>query len=224
MATESCIGCSNRCVHAHRPAAAVLVCLLGPPRQHSAGLSRASRAALHRLLLLTGTQRLARAALRGCRDVLLRCLSGCGSSSVRLAGLCLCADAPRAVASVCWPQTGRLLVSHGSKNKGCPSVFPHRPAASPAHPAAQTCRTHSAVMPTRSRAHKAANTQPSAVRRRAAMPCSPFFAQSTRAALSSTSIPSGTKDSFQQISDHLPDACIEDALPHASLAVILTAC
>ena len=32
--------------------------------------------------------------LRGRRDVLLRCLSGCGSSSVRLADLCLCAGSP----------------------------------------------------------------------------------------------------------------------------------
>ncbi|ESU41438.1 SSU ribosomal protein S10P, partial [Giardia duodenalis] len=90
-------------VHAHRPGPCRAHV---PPRSSETAQRRAVEgitwAALHRLLqLLIGTQRLARAALRGCRDA--HCCGASldvGFSSTRLADLCLCADAPRAVAAV----------------------------------------------------------------------------------------------------------------------------
>ena len=133
-----------------------------PPRSSetacSAGPLRASRAALHRL---AGAPRRDTASCQGStsrmpRYVLPRCLSGCRLLLTRLADLCLCADAPRAVASVCWPQTGSLLVSHGSRSKSRPSV----PAQACREPCT-LCRTHSAACPLLL-AHRAVNTQPSA--------------------------------------------------------------
>ena len=44
------------------------------------------------------------------------------------------------------PRQGQSLGRHGSKNKSCPSIFPHRPAASPAHPAARPA-AHTCSLP-----------------------------------------------------------------------------
>ena len=132
----------------------------GPSRQHSAGLSRASHGQLSTGCCSSsqGHSILTRAALRGRRDA--HC---CGASldadfsSARLADLCLCAAAPRAVASVCWPQTGNLLVSHGSKNKSVPlhsTDLPREPCT--------LCCTHTCSHANSLPAHRAASTQPSA--------------------------------------------------------------
>ena len=112
---------------------------------------------------------------------MLRCLSGRRLLPTRLADLCLCADAPRAVASVCWPQTGRLLRQPGSRNKSRPSV----PAQACREPCT-LCRTHSAAC------HSLPGTQGgqyTALCSGAAVHAALCTAQ---AALSSTSIPSGT--------------------------------
>ena len=190
---ESCIGCSNRCVHARRP----VPCRAHvPPRSSETVQRRAVEgvawAALHRLLqLLIGTQRLARAALRGRRDA--HC---CGASldadfsSARLADLCLCAAAPRAVASVCWPQTGNLLVSPAAGARASLRLSAPTLPLQPREPCTlccTPCRTHSAVMPLApgTQGPRPTRRPDSAVRRRAAMPCSPSAQH--RAALSSTS-------------------------------------
>ena len=60
--------------------------------------------------------------LRGRRDVLLRCLSGCGSSSTRLADLCFCADSPRSSGRLC---RAGLPPSH-SQDKGGVSWSPRQ--------------------------------------------------------------------------------------------------
>ena len=116
-AMSLCLGPVHAC-HAERPLPAPGAPLCAAPGAFPFGLfedgmqRRAVEgitwAALHRLLQLfvIGTQRLARAALRGSAMCMLRCLSGCGSSSVRPADLCLCADGPRAVASVCGRRRG----------------------------------------------------------------------------------------------------------------------
>ena len=186
--TESCTGCSNRCVHAHRPVPCVLVCLLGPSRQQSAGLSRASHGQFcHRLagaLFHRDTASCQGSASR-IRDM---------SAAVPLwtpappqRGWLTCASVPTPLEQ--WPLCAgrRRAVSWSAMAARIRAVFPspHRPASA----ATRTLHISAASLPhtyvqpiTRSRTHRAANTQPSAVRRRAAVPCSPFFAQSTRAA------------------------------------------
>ena len=172
MVLESCTGCSNRCVHAHRPGPCVLMCLLGPPRQHGAGLSgrhmggSPPAAAPHRdtAPCQGSTSRMPRCA---CCGVSL----GAGFSSTRLADLCFCADAPQSSGLCVLAADGASLGRHGSRTKSV-SPSPPRPAASPARPAARPA-AHT-VQPCPSLpAHRAASAQPSAVRRRAATPCSP---------------------------------------------------
>ena len=85
------------------------------------------------LQLLIGTRRLARAALRGCRDV--HCCGAsvdAGFSSTRLADLCLCADAPRAVASVCGRRRAVSWSATAAGTRADPPS-PCRPVASLAH-------------------------------------------------------------------------------------------
>ena len=111
------------------------------------------------------------------RCVLLRCLSGCRlllSEAGRSVPLCrqpleqwpLCAGRRRAVS---WSTMAARI-------RAVPPS-PHRPCLcsheNPAHICCiGLCRTHSAACPSLL-AHRAASTQPSAVRRRAATPCSP---------------------------------------------------
>ena len=121
--------------------------------------------------------------------------------------------APRAVASVCWPRQGQSLGRHGSRSKSCPSIFPHTPAASPAHPAAHTAQSCQLAP-----AHRAASAQPSAVRRRAATPCIPSAQHKSCSELALLD-PIGTKDSPQQ--PRPARRLHQDAPPDASLAVTL---
>ena len=78
------------------------------------------------LQLLTGTQRLARAALRGSAMCMLRCLSGCGFSQ---RGWRICASVPTPLEQwpLCAAADGASPGQPGSRSKSCPSVFPHRP-------------------------------------------------------------------------------------------------
>ena len=199
-------------------APAVLVCLLGPPRQHSAGLSRASHGQLS-----TGCccSSYGHSVLPGqhCEDAAMCCCGAsldAGSSSTRLADLCLCADAPRAVASVCWPQTGSLLVATAAGTKAVPPS-PHRPAASPAHPAAGLPHTRAAV-PLAPGTQGGQRADPTLREEKGSNPTQSLCTAQT--ALSSTS---ARRD--DSLSSHdLPGSLHSDAPPHASLRVILTAC
>ena len=185
---------SNGCVHAHRPVPCVLVCLPGPPRQQSAGLSGHRMGSSPRLLqLLTGTQHLARTALRGSAMCVAAVPLWMRLLPTRLADLCFCTAQPlgavkpfvsRWPASFAQPGQGqRLLVSPAAGTRA--SLHPCTPCCTP-------CRTHSAAC------HSLPGTQgprptrrpDSAVRRRAAVHTALCTAQ---AALNSTSIPSGTK-------------------------------
>ena len=126
----------------------------GPSRQHSAGLSRASHGQLSTGCCSSsqGHSILTRAAPRGRRDA--HC---CGASldadfsSARLADLCLCAAAPRAVASVCWPQTGNLLVSPAAGARASLRLSAPTLPLQPREPCTLCCiglcRTHSAACP-----------------------------------------------------------------------------
>ena len=136
-----------------------------------------------------------------CEDAAMCCCGAsldAGFSSTRLADLCLCADAPRAVASVCWPQTGRLLVSHGSRSKSRPPV-PAQACHEPCTPCCTVCRTHSAACPSLpgTQGPRPARRPDSAVRRRAAVHAVPLHRAQELLRIG-TSIPSGTRDSFQQ--------------------------
>ena len=141
------------------------------------------------LQLLTGTQRLARAALRGSAMCMLRCLSGCGFSQ---RGWRICASVPTPLEQwpLCAAADGASPGQPGSRNKGCPSVFPHRSCLcshEPCTPCCTPCRTHSAAC------HSLPGTQGgqhTALCSGAAVHAAICTAQ---AALSSTSIPSGTK-------------------------------
>ena len=127
------------------------------------------------LQLLTGTQRLARAALRGsamCTAAVplwMRLLPNEAGWPVPLcrrpssSGLCV------------RQQTGRLLVSPAAGIRAVPPSFrtdPASAATSLAHPAAHPA-AHTVQPATRSRAHRAASTQPSAV----GQPCTQPSAQ-----------------------------------------------
>ena len=175
MVLESCIGRSNRCVHARRPGPCVLVCLPGPPRQHAAQGCRGhhmgssppgcSSSQGHRVL-----------PGQHCEDPRCACCGAsldAGSSSVRLADLCLCAGSPH-------QSSGHLCraglppshsqdkggVSWSAMAAGIRAVFPHRPCLCSHESLAHICciglcRTHSAACPPLL-AHRAASTQPSA--------------------------------------------------------------
>ena len=178
--TESCTGRSNGCVHA-------------PDRP----LRGSCASPVLRDSTAQGCQGIAWAALPGCcssfsqghsvlpgqrfedpRCVLLRCLPGCRLLPTRPADLCLCAAQPSSSGLCVRPQTGRLLVSPAAGTRA--SLVPAHPAA---HSAAHT------VQPiTRSRAHRAASAQ--TLCSGAAVHAALCTAQ---AALSSTSIPPGTK-------------------------------
>ena len=151
-------------------APAVLVCLLGPPRQHSAGLSRASHGQFcHRLVAtLFHRDTASRPGQRFEDGAICTAAVPLWMPASPQRGWLTCASVPTPLEqwpSVCWQQTGSLLVSYGSRNKSCPSVFPHRPCLcsheNPAHPAAQPA-AHTVQPATRSWAHRAASTQPSA--------------------------------------------------------------
>lgn len=119
-------------------------------------------AARRLLQLLIGTQHLARAALRGCRDV---CCSGASlDAGFSQRGWRICASvptAPRAVASVCgrrravsWSTMAAGIRASLVPAQACHENLAHSAAGLP----------HTYVQPiTRSRAHRAASTQPSAV-------------------------------------------------------------
>ena len=120
-----------------------------------------------------------------------------GSSSVRLADLCLCAGSPRAVASVsrrpasfAQPRQGRRLLRQPRQQEQelsfrlSAQTLPLQ-SENPAHICRMACRTH--VQPATRSWHTGRPTRrpDSAVRRRAATPRSPSAQH--RAALSSTS-------------------------------------
>ena len=200
-----------------RPAPARLVCLLGPPRQHSAGLSRASHGQLSPAAAPHRDTASCQGSTSRIRDVLLRCLSGCGFSQ---RGWLTCASvpaAPRAVASVCWPRQGQSLGRHGSRSKSCPSIFPHRPAASPAHPAARpaahTAQSCQLAPGTQGGQHTALCSEEKG--------SNPTQSLSTAQGCSELALldPNGPKDSPQQ--PRPARRLHQDAPPHASLAVTL---
>ena len=68
-----------------------------------------------------------------------------GSSSARLADLCLCAAAPQSSGLCVLAADGPSLGRHGSRSESVPPS-PHRPAASPAHPAARPA-AHTCSLP-----------------------------------------------------------------------------
>ena len=132
-----------------------------------------------RLQLLTGTQRLARAARR--RSAMCCCGASLGAGFSQR-GWRICASVPTPLEQwpLCAAADGASPGQPGSRNKGCPSVFPHRSCLcshEPCTPCCTPCRTHSAAC------HSLPGTQGG---QHTAL-CT------AQAALSSTSIPSGTK-------------------------------
>lgn len=128
-----------------------------------------------RLQLLTGTQRLdqgsaSRTPRCACCGAIV--FLDAGFSSARLADLCLCADGPQSSGLCVLAADGPSLGRHGSRSKSRPSV-----PAQACHEPCTLCRrpaAHTVQPATRSRAHRAANTQPSAVGRRAAVHAVPL--------------------------------------------------
>ena len=138
--TESCTGCSNRCVHAHRPVPCVLVCLPGPSRQQSAGLLRASHGQLSPAAAAPHRDT---ASCQGSTSRTSRCAAAVPlwTPASPQRGWLTCASVPtplRAVASVCGRRRAVSCVSHGSKNKSCLSV-----SAQTCREPCTLCRTHS---------------------------------------------------------------------------------
>ena len=104
-----------------------------------------------------------------------------------------------------WPQTGRLLVGHGSRTKSRPSV-----SAQACHEPCTLCciglcRIHKCSLP----------LAPGHTGRPARSPSAQH-----RAALSSTSVHLGRKIVFSRYPITCQDSLHRDALPHASLAVM----
>ena len=122
-------------------------------------------AALHRLLLLTGTQHLARAALRGWRDMC--CCGASLDAGFSQRGRLICASvlhSPHQSSKAICVAGRRRGVSWSATAARIRAVFPSfrtDPATSLAHPAAYSA-AHTVQPATRSWAHRAASTQPSA--------------------------------------------------------------
>ena len=121
--TESCTGCSNRCVHAHRPVPCVLVCLPGPSRQQSAGLLRASHGQLSPAAAAPHRDT---ASCQGSTSRTSRCAAAVPlwTPASPQRGWLTCASVPtplRAVASVCGR---RRAVSWSAMAAGARAVFP----------------------------------------------------------------------------------------------------
>ena len=150
-----------------RPVPAVLVCLLGPPRQQSAGLSRASQAALPGCCSSQGHSILPGQRFEDAAMCTAAVPLWTPASPQR--GWLTCASVPTPLEQ--WPLCAgsRRGVSWSATAAGTRAVPPssRRPATRTLHTLLHTL-PHTYVQPiTRSRAHRAASTQPSA----AGQPC-----------------------------------------------------